>query len=576
MSIAKNKREFKRRMGQFLTPRVLACELVEHIKFNCKDKVLEPSMGDGSFVVPLISCFMELYQGTVKEKLTQVLQNNIYGVELDNCLYDSCLENIKNKWGHLPTKHNFICGDFLLNYFYDKHKQPVLFDYIIGNPPFGGTIATAHQDALDKQLGFRGGMKIKKETYSFFIVKSMDSLRSNGQLIFICSDTFLTIRTMQGLRNFLFHQGKVEINNIPYFSDEVSQKTVLLKCTKQGTNGAYWNGIVIDGKIVSEENIMATPNYSWQIDEILVKYFHGKKIGDFMTATSGMTVGKNEYFVRTIIDGEIVESYQFSFYQKEISLQESIDKSRLGNLSNSKRLNIIQQEQLGEKIRDVKICKRKTPAKIKIPNNDYCYYNKSGKGIVYAEPKHVIYWKDEGDAVYTFKANGNWYLNGVGGKKYFFREGITWNLIASRLWLRYLPSGYVLDSGAPCAFLNSGVKKDEMFFILGWGLTDLCNEILKKIINHTKNIQSKDFERLPYPFWVSATQKDAIITCVKNMIRDAKSGHKILLEDARIRRINTLFADESYFKSHRSDRQPTYRPRQMTLDVAKVSPPIVT
>ena len=98
------------------------------------------------------------------------------------------------------------------------------------------------------------------------------------------------------------------------------------------------------------------------------------------------------------------------------------------------------------------------------------------------------------------KKNGNWYLNGTGGKKYFFCEGITWNLISSRLHLRYLPSGYVLDNGAPCALLNPCVDKDEMFFILAWGLSDLCNKILKTTINHTKNIQSKDFERLPYPF----------------------------------------------------------------------------
>ena len=108
--------------------------------------------------------------------------------------------------------------------------------------------------------------------------------------------------------------------------------------------------------------------------------------------------------------------------------------------------------------------------------------------------------------MYTFKKTGNWYLHGVGGMKYFGREGITWALIAQRLCMRYLPAGYILDSGAPCAFLRPGVEHDELFFILGWSLTDLCNTILKEVLNHTRNIQSKDFERLPYPVWVSAAR----------------------------------------------------------------------
>lgn len=543
MSTAKNKRQAKRQMGQFLTPHRLAYMLVKDIDFCSEDKILEPSMGDGSFILPLISRFMNLYKGSVEENLAKTLQNNIYGIELDETLYEKCLSNIKEKWGCIPDKHNFVCGDFLLTDFRDENKQLISFDHVIGNPPFGGTIAYAHQDSLDKQFGIRGGLKIKKETYSFFIVKSMDLLRHSGRLVFICSDTFLTIATMKGLRNFLFYQAKVEVSNIPHFSDEVSQKTVLLKCDK----GNQHPGVIVDGKLILEDSINATPNHSWYIDEELVKYFHGPKISDFMIATSGMTVGKNEYFVRKIIDDEIVEPYKFSFHQRPISLSNAVERARLGVITNSKRQQIIQQEYIGETFRDVLIEERARPIKIKIPHEDYCYYNKSKKGIAYAKPSHVVFWRNNGDAIYTYKKNGNWYLNGVGGKKYFFREGLTWNLIASRLHLRYMPTGYVLDSGAPCAFLNAGVEKNEMFFILGWGLTDLCNHILKKIINHTKNIQSKDFERLPYPFWVDAKKKGIAIACVLSMIEHAKKDAAIGLQDTRIQQLNDIFSDESYF-----------------------------
>ena len=543
MSIAKTKRPAKRQKGQFLTPLPLAHKLISGIDFQRKDKVLEPSMGDGSFILPLITQFMKFYRGSTKEKISKVLQNNIYGAELDEVLYKKCLQNIKNEWGILPSAHNFICGDFLTMDFRGANGRAVLFDHVVGNPPFGGTINPAYQDALDEKFGFRYGLKIKKETYSFFIVKSVEILRYGGRLAFICSDTFLTINTMKGLRNFLFECGKTEVDDILFFSDEVSQKTVLLKIAK----GAPARGVIVNKRLVRENDIRMTPNYSWRINEEMVKYFHGPKISDFMTASSGMTVGKNEYFVRDIINGEITEPYKFTFYPKPVTLADALARARLAKIPMARQNLIKQQEACRETIRDVRVETQDIPKVIKIPHEDYCYYNKARKGIVYAPPAHAIFWRNGGDAVYTYKKNGNWYLNGTGGKKYFFREGITWNLISSRLHLRYLPSGYVLDSGAPCAFLNPCVDKDEMFFILAWGLSDLCNKILKTTINHTKNIQSKDFERLPYPFWVSGVEKLAVITRIKTMIKDAQNGDKIDYADARIYEINTVFEGGNEF-----------------------------
>ena len=107
------------------------------------------------------------------------------------------------------------------------------------------------------------------------------------------------------------------------------------------------------------------------------------------------------------------------------------------------------------------------PAVVKLPHKDYRYYNKSTEGVVYAPPKWVIFWRKEGEYVYTYKKSGKWYLHGVGGRPYFGKEGLTWNLIASRLRTRWLRSGYILDSGAPCAFLRDGVAHDELFYIMG-------------------------------------------------------------------------------------------------------------
>ena len=142
----------------------------------------------------------------------------------------------------------------------------------------------------------------------------------------------------------------------------------------------------------------------------------------------------------------------------------------------------------------------------------------------------------------TFKKNGNWYLHGVGGAKHFGREGLTWQLISQTLNARYLPPGYILDSGAPCAFLREGIASDELYFILGWTFSDLCGRLLKDVINHTKNIQGKDFERLPYPFWVTAETKRVVIGRVKAMVAEAQAGRVFRRTDAEVIELGQAFS----------------------------------
>ena len=545
MSIAKTKRIRKRQLGQFITPPHIAGELVSRLVFAREDKVLEPGMGDGSFIIPVIEKFMALYDGDVKSRLSRVLSRNVYGVEVDPVAFETCLSRIKERWGSLPHRHNLVQDDFFRCHFLSGNGQNsgkgggclVKFSHIIGNPPFGGTLDPAIQDILDHEFGFRNGKKIKKETYSFFIVKSIDLLRTGGQLMFICSDTFLTINTMHGLRKLLMSQGSVAVTDLPHFSEETSHPMVILRFSKDG----FSDKLRVNGECLSRQQVDLTDNFSWRIKPELLKYFSGPRLGQFMIGTSGMTVGRNEYFVRKIQNGKILEPYRFEFYEDRITLDKEIEKARLGCLSPGKMEKIREMESAGITRRNVRVIPRDKPLEIDIPNPDYCYYNKGCRDIVYVAPRHVIYWKDDGDAVLTFKKNGNWYLHGAGGKAFFKREGLTWQLIAKNLHIRYLPEGFILDSGAPCAFLREGGKQSEFYFIFGWTLTTLCNYLLKEVVNHTKNIQGKDFERLPYPYWVSGEKKGNVVATVRGLIEEAMNGRCFRHEDDEVRWLEEQF-----------------------------------
>jgi|694.fasta_scaffold153748_3 adenine-specific DNA-methyltransferase len=528
-SETKLNRSHKKQMGQFMTPIKLSKEICDGYNFRDSDIVLEPSFGEGSFLLVLLSKFVLIHinAGHSREyALTLALTKNVYGVELDPNLYEKTLNSIKTEYGFVPPNHNLVNCDFF------NYTPTVKFNYVIGNPPFGGSINPDMQDALDSKYGTRFNLKIKKETYSFFIVKCVELLSSDGILEFVCSDTFLTINTMSGLRNFLM-QGYSQIKQIEHFSDETSYGMVRLIFSANKSLGF----VTVDGKNIKYSEITSTPNLSWMISSKYSKYFDGKFLSDVVICSSGMTVGNNELFIRKIDNGSITEDKIFEFGESPITLKGELTRARLNKLSKN-QINKISLEEKNSVTKKVLIVKDSTPKNITLPSDDYKFYNKAVNESIYSQPKWVIYWKNDGEAVYTYKSTGMWYLHGVGGKKHFFKRAITWALRGNAIMARHLPEGYVLDSGSPVALLKSGQNEDEHYFILGWLNTSLCSEILKSVINHTQNIQGKDVERLPYPFWVSDDDKSKIVTLVKNMIEEKISGNDIS-ED--IKKLNSMF-----------------------------------
>lgn len=525
MSESKNKRTKKKQMGQFMTPLELSKDLIKNRKYKRTDKILEPSFGEGSFLIAIIDKLLDVYpeELTIQQKVDLILKNNLFGVEMDVELYKKTFINIQKRYECIINDHNLINDDFF------KVEFDTKFDYCEGNPPFGGTFETNFGEKLDKLYGKRDEEKIKKETYSFFTVRCIELLNENGYLGFVCSDTFLSINTMKGLRKYV-SKHTIKIQRISFFSDETNYGMVYFDVKINNIPK-----LKIDGKEINISEVSQTPNYSFLINSLYSKYFTGDTLKKYITCSSGMTIGKNELFLKELINGNIIENYEYEIIRESKTVEKEIKRNKFNKITDSKRKDI--DDGVLEDI--LKINYLDQPKIIQIPNSDYKPYNKSSSEEIYEDPKTYIYWKDEGKAVITFKKTGPWYLHGVGGEKFFNKEGLTWGLISDRIKVRYLPSGYILDSGSPVGVLNEGIEKDELFFIIGWLLSPLSSDILKKVINHTKNIQSKDIERLPYPFWVGEDSKKQIIDFVKKIVSN-KIQKKEVDKDYK-EKLNLLF-----------------------------------
>lgn len=480
--------------------------------------MLEPSFGEGAFLLPVIEHFIRSEPGSASAKLGRALNERVWGVEIDPAMYERTLTAVRSRWGPLPDTHNLVLGDYF------RFEPGILrFDAIVGNPPFGGTFDAQLEDVLDRRYGRYRGSKVKKETYCFFIAKALEQLAPGGRLTFICSDTFLTIKTMAGLRMRLMDSGRPTVMRLVEFSDETSCDMVVLHlCSGKPAERA-----VVFGEPVERSAMEATGNYSWQVSNEHAQFFTGPTVGDYLICTGGMTIGRNELFVRPIENGVVEETLRFGFEQRPITLSEELRYARLGKLSARRRAEIKRAEELGETRRVVVTFERKRPRCVQLPHPHYRYYNKASGCQLYAPPSHAVYWRDEGDAVLTFKKTGPWYLRGVGGAPFFGREGLTWQLVAPRIKARYLPPGYVLDSGAPCGFLRDGVAADELWFVLAWLQTPLASRLLKEVLNHTRNIQGKDIERLPYPWWVSPAAKRTAVALVKDAVSLLRAARRV-------------------------------------------------
>ena len=121
--------------------------MLDEVELTAEAKVLEPSFGDGAFILPLLRRLMAQHNGSATEQLTKSLAGNLYGVELDERLYRRCLQRLNDEFGSLPTDCNLVNGDFFRHEFIGPCRwdsagldDRLMFDLIIGNPPFGGTL----------------------------------------------------------------------------------------------------------------------------------------------------------------------------------------------------------------------------------------------------------------------------------------------------------------------------------------------------------------------------------------------------------------------------------------------------
>lgn len=200
MEIAVKQRS-KNKFGQYFTPEVVADFMVGLAEISANSKILEPSCGEGIFL----------------EILQKKGYNNLTAYEIDQ---------------DLATEFKFVHYEsFVSANINDK------FDLIIGNPPYirWKNLEEELKQELSLNPTWNKYFNSLCDYLYIFILKSIELLNENGQLIFICPEYWMNTTHSITLRNYMVQHGYFKeiyhFNETPIF-DKVTVSIVIFKFVK--------------------------------------------------------------------------------------------------------------------------------------------------------------------------------------------------------------------------------------------------------------------------------------------------------------------------------------------------------
>lgn len=210
-------------LGNVYTPQAIVKAMVDSVEKTLGDwnnkNILEPACGSGHFVREVYNRKRDFYLNShpgLKSKPVKVHQkvlNHIRAIDIDPFAVQTTqlgmfLELYRSSalWKALAPDEKFdfskvvAQGDFLEDGFFKKFSdfKP---DLIIGNPPYGVKVT----DTTKKHFNLKN-----KDSYGCFILQSINTLKDQGHLLFIVSNTFLMTKTHESLRKEIFNRAQIK------------------------------------------------------------------------------------------------------------------------------------------------------------------------------------------------------------------------------------------------------------------------------------------------------------------------------------------------------------------------------
>ena len=170
-------------------------------------KLLEPSFGEGDFLVPIVERLIDAYgrRPAPQRGAVEVLGDCIRAVELNHEAFRATrerLEEIMSNAGLAMPEVDMLLNQWLVQGDFLLEDLPFSFDYVVGNPPY--VRQELIPDILIQEYRRRfTTIYDRADLYIPFIEKSLSLLAPAGELGFICSDRWTKNRYGAPLRKLV-------------------------------------------------------------------------------------------------------------------------------------------------------------------------------------------------------------------------------------------------------------------------------------------------------------------------------------------------------------------------------------
>lgn len=313
--------------GGYYTPSALADWVSTWCVRDSGETVLEPSCGDGHFLLAAALRLKEL--GASPEAISKQLQ----GIEIIDVEAESTVRTLRSSL-ELSTDPSVVIGDF-----FEWWKKPGRgrFDAVVGNPPF-----IRYQSFPDPyrtnamEVMRRLGLRPNKLTNSWvpFVAAASRALKPGGRMGLVLPAELLQVSYAAQLRTFLvenFIAVHVVACNELFFDNAEQEVVVLLaegalaesdssNICKVSISSSSTRDAVL-GKAASLVIASTPPKVVQHHDEKWLKYFLSQKqidllrslrssgvattLDQFATVDVGVVTGRNEFFV--VSDSQVRE-----------------------------------------------------------------------------------------------------------------------------------------------------------------------------------------------------------------------------------------------------------------------------
>jgi type I restriction-modification system DNA methylase subunit len=263
-----------------------------------KIRVLDPACGSGSFLIKAFDVLNEHYQqndkdysqtqldfetGTTFTRKVKILQNNIFGVDLDKQAVEiaqlNLLLKIAEKGQRLPLlERNIRRGNSLINdesivgneaFKWEKEFGEIIanggFSVIVGNPPYGAELSETERSFVSHKFKFASS---NKNTALLFIEKSLGLINENGHFGMIVPKS-LAFSQLWKLGRELIKSHLTKVVDVSKAFEDVLLEQMIIILDKSAKTEEY---VLQD--IFSKESISIDKKFIDLTDSIIL---HGEK-----------------------------------------------------------------------------------------------------------------------------------------------------------------------------------------------------------------------------------------------------------------------------------------------------------